>query len=51
MKTLGFTPGAILWIILAESIMIAVIGAALGLAISAGICDFETGGVPSRSWI
>lgn len=40
MKTLGFTPGGILGIILGESIMIAVIGAALGLAISAGICDF-----------
>ena len=40
MKTLGFTPDAILGIILSESVLIAMIGAALGLAISAGVCEF-----------
>ena len=40
LKTLGFTPGAILGIILSEAIVIAVIGAAIGLALSAGICSF-----------
>jgi putative ABC transport system permease protein len=40
MKTLGFTPGGILGIILGESVLIALVGGALGLAISAGICDF-----------
>ena len=40
LKTLGFTAGNILGIILSEAIVIAVIGAALGLLISQGICAF-----------
>ena len=40
MKTLGFPPDSILGIILGESILIAVAGAALGLLLSVGICDF-----------
>ena len=40
LKTLGFTAGNILGIILSEAIIIAVIGAALGLLISQGICAF-----------
>ena len=39
LKTLGFTPGAILGIILGEAVVIALIGAALGLVLAAGICD------------
>jgi putative ABC transport system permease protein len=38
MKTLGFTPGAILGIILGESVVIALIGGLLGLSLAAGIC-------------
>ncbi len=40
LKTLGFTPGNILGIILSESIVIALIGAVLGLAIAVGLCAF-----------
>jgi putative ABC transport system permease protein len=40
LKTVGFTPANILGIILSESVVISVIGAALGLLISMGICAF-----------
>ncbi|MBI4877768.1 MAG: FtsX-like permease family protein [Acidobacteria bacterium] len=40
LKTLGFTSQAILGIILGESVIIALIGGALGLLLAAGICDF-----------
>ena len=40
LKTLGFTPGSILGIILSESIVIALTGAVLGLGIAAGLCAF-----------
>jgi putative ABC transport system permease protein len=38
LKTLGFTPGAILGVIVAESIVISLIGGVLGLLLAAGIC-------------
>jgi putative ABC transport system permease protein len=38
LKTLGYTPAAILGIILGESVVIALIGGALGLLLAAGIC-------------
>jgi putative ABC transport system permease protein len=44
LKTVGFTPGAILGIILSESVVIAVAGAVLGLLVSAGLCDFISRG-------
>ena len=44
LKTLGFTPGSILGIILSESVVIALIGAVLGLLVSAGLCDFISRG-------
>jgi putative ABC transport system permease protein len=40
LKTVGFTPANILGIILSESVVISLIGAALGLLISMGICAF-----------
>jgi len=40
LKTLGFTPAAILGIILSESVVISMAGAVLGLGISVGICEF-----------
>jgi putative ABC transport system permease protein len=39
MKTLGFTPGAILGIILGESAVISLVGGALGCALAAGLCS------------
>jgi putative ABC transport system permease protein len=39
MKTLGFTRGKILAIIVGESVVIAAIGGALGLALAFGICE------------
>jgi len=38
MKTLGFTPGAILGIVLGESALIALIGGAVGCLLAAGLC-------------
>jgi putative ABC transport system permease protein len=38
LKTLGFTPGAILGIILGESAVISLIGGALGCLLAAGMC-------------
>jgi len=38
MKTLGFTPGAILGIILSESAVISLIGGAIGCGLAAGMC-------------
>lgn len=39
LKTLGYTPGAILGIILGESLVIALIGGTLGLGLAAAICE------------
>jgi putative ABC transport system permease protein len=38
LKTLGFTPGAILFIVLGEAAFISVIGGAIGCLLAAGIC-------------
>jgi putative ABC transport system permease protein len=38
LKTLGFTPGAILGIVLGESAVISLIGGALGCLLAAGMC-------------
>jgi len=38
LKTLGFTPGAILFIVLGESAFISVVGGALGCLLASGIC-------------
>lgn len=38
MKTLGFTNGAVLWILVSEAIVIALIGGALGIALAGGLC-------------
>jgi len=38
LKTLGFTPGAILGIVLGESAVISVIGGAIGCLLAAGMC-------------
>lgn len=38
LKTLGFTPAAILGVIVAESVFIALLGGVLGLALATGIC-------------
>jgi putative ABC transport system permease protein len=40
LKTLGFTQGAILGMILAEAVLIAAIGTALGLLFSEAVCSF-----------
>jgi putative ABC transport system permease protein len=40
LKTLGFTPGGIMTIIVGEAVLIAIIGGALGLALSEAICSF-----------
>jgi putative ABC transport system permease protein len=40
LKTLGFTPGGIMTIILGEAVLIALIGGAVGLAFSELICSF-----------
>jgi putative ABC transport system permease protein len=44
LKTLGFTPQAIFGIILSESVAIALAGAAVGLLLSTGICEFLSHG-------
>lgn len=38
LKTLGFTNGAVLWLLVSEAIVIALIGGALGLALASGLC-------------
>jgi putative ABC transport system permease protein len=38
LKTLGFTNGAVLWILVGEAVFIALIGGALGLAFASGLC-------------
>lgn len=38
LKTLGFTNGAVLWLLVGEAILIALIGGALGLALASGLC-------------
>jgi putative ABC transport system permease protein len=47
LKTLGFTPGAILGIILGESAFIALIGGALGLLLAIALCSFVSAGAGS----
>jgi putative ABC transport system permease protein len=39
LKTLGFTPGAILGIVLGESAVISIIGGAIGCLLAAGMCS------------
>lgn len=39
LKTLGYTPGAILLLILGEAGVISVIGGAIGIALAAGLTD------------
>jgi putative ABC transport system permease protein len=38
LKTLGFTNGAVLWLLVGEAIVIALIGGALGVALASGLC-------------
>lgn len=38
LKTLGFTNGAVLWLLVGEAMLIALIGGALGLALASGLC-------------
>lgn len=44
LKTLGFTPPAILWIVLAEAGGIALVGGLIGCVLSAGLCVFVQNG-------
>jgi putative ABC transport system permease protein len=44
MKTLGFTPGGILGIILGEAVLISLAGGALGLLLAAGLCNVVRNG-------
>jgi putative ABC transport system permease protein len=44
LKTLGFTPGAILGIVLGESALIALIGGAIGCLLAAGLCALVANG-------
>src|SRR5438552_7451718 len=44
LKTLGFTPGAILSIVLGESALISIVGGALGCLLAAGICGVMRNG-------
>jgi putative ABC transport system permease protein len=44
LKTLGFTPGAILFIILGESAVISIVGGVLGCILAAGICGLMRSG-------
>jgi len=39
LKTLGFTPGAILGIVLGEAAVISLIGGAIGCLLAAGLCS------------
>lgn len=38
LKTLGFTNGAVLWLLVGESIIIALIGGAFGILLASGLC-------------
>ena len=38
LKTLGFTNGAVLWLLVGEAVIIALIGGALGVALASGLC-------------
>jgi putative ABC transport system permease protein len=38
LKTLGFTNGAVLWLMVGEAIIIALIGGVLGIALASGLC-------------
>lgn len=38
LKTLGFTNGAVLWLLVGEAIIIAMIGGALGVLLATGLC-------------
>ncbi len=38
LKTLGFTNGAVLWLLIGEAIIIALIGGAVGVALASGLC-------------
>jgi|SRR5579862_8321779 len=44
LKTLGFTPGAILGIVVAESSVISLIGGVIGCVLAAGMCSFVSHG-------
>jgi len=44
LKTLGFTPGAILGIVLGESAVISIVGGALGCLLASGICGVMRNG-------
>jgi putative ABC transport system permease protein len=44
LKTLGFTPGAILGIVVAESSLISLIGGAIGCLLAAGMCSVVSKG-------
>ncbi len=50
MKTLGFTPGAILGIILGESAVISLIGGVVGCGLAAGLCYVVSHG-PGASFV
>ncbi len=38
LKTLGFTNGSVLWLLVGEAVMISLIGGALGVALAYGLC-------------
>jgi putative ABC transport system permease protein len=38
LKTLGFTNGAVLWLLVGEALIIALVGGALGIALASGLC-------------
>lgn len=38
LKTLGFTNGAVLWLLIGEAIIIALIGGTVGVALASGLC-------------
>jgi putative ABC transport system permease protein len=46
LKTLGFTNGVVLWLMVGEAVVISLIGGALGLALASGLCLLLRG-VPS----
>lgn len=50
LKTLGFSPGAILGIVLGESAIISLIGGAIGCLLAAGMCSMVSHG-PSANFI
>jgi putative ABC transport system permease protein len=43
LKTLGFTTGAVLWLMVCEAIMIALIGGVVGLALTRGLIQLLRG--------